>query len=134
MWRRSLFFPTVADVGAVIHLRDHHVLDSGIDLSLRLLHRLAETDNDENHAGRSRDEPLSVGLLHVFDVDVIRRRLLEDDGGVFREGVECFVVVERKWRNDDAYADLKSAANFQFGIGAGSKVEEELSACPLAGC
>jgi hypothetical protein len=42
----GVFDPAVADVGAVVHVRDEDVLDAGVGLRLGLEHGLAETDDD----------------------------------------------------------------------------------------
>jgi hypothetical protein len=44
----GVFGPAVADIGAVVHVGDENVLGSRVDLSLGLLHGLADADDDEN--------------------------------------------------------------------------------------
>jgi len=73
----AIFLPAVPDIRPVVHIRDHHILDSKINLILRLLHYLPGTDDDQNHARSSRNRPLAVDLLHVLDVDFIRRGFLK---------------------------------------------------------
>jgi hypothetical protein len=123
----AVFFPAVADVGAVIHVGNQDILDARVNLGLRLLHSLARADDDEDYAGSSGDEPLAVDLLDVFDVNFFRGRLFENDGRIFREGIEGFVVIERKRRDHDAHADLKTAADFELGVGAVGEVPEKLA-------
>src|SRR5208283_5561610 len=47
--------------------------------------------------------------------------------GIFGEGVESFFVVERERWNDDAHADLKTAAGAPLGIETGGKFPEEIA-------
>src|SRR5271168_377554 len=108
----AVFYPAVAYVCAVVHVGDQDVFDAGIDLGLGLLHGLAEADYYQNYSGGSGYQPLAVYLFHVFDVHFVGGGLFENDDGVLGEGIEGFIVVERKWRDDDAHADLESAADF----------------------
>jgi len=89
-----------------------------------LLHGLADADDYEDDTGSARDEPLTVHLFHVLDVDLIGRTAFEDDSVVFGERFERGFVVERKWRNDDANADLKTAAGAPFRFGSGCQFPE----------
>ncbi len=123
----GVFHPAVADVGAVVHVGNENVFDAGVDLGLRLLHGLAGADDDENDARSAGDEPLSVDLLNVLDVDALVHGALENDGGVFGEGIEGFLVVEGKRRNDDADTDLEAAASAPLGIEAIGKFPEEIA-------
>src|SRR5580693_10064847 len=75
----AIFHPTVTDIGAVIHVWDHHVFDARIGLSLGLLHRLAGASDGEYHAGSTCDEPFAADDLHVFDVVFVVGRLFEND-------------------------------------------------------
>src|SRR6185369_9330976 len=43
--------PPVADVLAIVHVRDHHVLDAIVGHALRLLHRRAGAADDQHDAG-----------------------------------------------------------------------------------
>ena len=52
---------------------------------------------------------------------------LENDGGIFGEGVEGFFVVEGKRRNDDAHADLKAAARAPLGFQAVGEFPEKIA-------
>src|SRR6266849_6820323 len=82
----GVFGPAVADVGAVVHVGDKDVFDAGIDLSLSLLHGLADADNDQHNAGGAGNQPLAVHFLYVFDVNAFHVGFLEDDSVVLREG------------------------------------------------
>src|SRR5882724_12268803 len=106
----GVFSPTVADVGAVVHVGDEDVFNAGVDLGLGLFHGLAGADDGEDDAGGARDEPLAVDLFYVLDVDLLGSAFLKNDGVILGEGFEGGVVVEREWRDDDAHADLKAAA------------------------
>jgi hypothetical protein len=112
----GIFYPAIADIGAVVHVGDENVFDAGIDLGLRLLHGLAGADDDEDDAGSAGNKPLTINLLDVFDVDAFVHGPLENDGGVFGEGVKRFFVVEGKRRDDDADTDLEAAASAPLGI------------------
>src|SRR5271169_1177548 len=72
----------------------------------------AVADFYQNYSGGSGYQPLAVYLFHVFDVHFVGGRLFENDDGVLGEGIEGFIVVERKGRDNDAHADLESAADF----------------------
>src|SRR5215472_15850987 len=122
----AIFFPAVADVSAVVHVRDEDVLDARVDLRLRLLHRLPGSDDNQDDAGRTGNEPLAIDLLDVFDVHFVGGRLLENNRGIFGEGLEGFVVVKGKRRHNDPHADLKAAAHLQFGVHAARQIPEEL--------
>ncbi len=123
----GVFHPAVADVGAVVHVGDEDVADAGIHLGLRLLHGAAGADDDEHDAGSPRDEPLAVVLFYVFDVDAVLRGLFEDDGGVSGKRFKRGVVVERKRRDDNAHADLKSGARAPLGLEAVGKLPKEFA-------
>jgi len=123
----GVFGPAVADVGAVVHIGDKNIFYAGIDLGLGLLHGLADAYDDEDDARSSSDKPLAVHLFYVFDVDLVGRAALEDDGVVLREGFECGVVIKGKRRNDDANADLKAAASAPLRLGAGSEFPEKIT-------
>jgi hypothetical protein len=112
----AVFFPTVSDVCAVVHVGNQNVFDARVHLRLGLLHRLAGADDDEDDAGSSGDEPLAVELFDVLDVGFVGGRLLKHDCGILGECIESFVVIERKRRNYDPDADLKPAADFEFRI------------------
>ena len=72
-------------------------------------------DDDQNHAGRSRDEPLAVDLFHVLDMNFVLRRFLNTITDLWRT-IRTFVIIERERRHDDAHADLEAAAVLQLRI------------------
>src|SRR5260221_9238945 len=123
----GVFGPAVADIGAVVHVGNQNVFDTGIDLSLGLFHGLADADYYKNHAGGSGDEPLAVHVLHVFNVDLFRNFAFKNDGVVLGEGFERGIIVERKRWNNDANADLKAAACAPFWLDAGGKLPEKFT-------
>lgn len=90
----AVFIPTVPDVGAVVHVRDHHVLDARIDLRLGLLHGLAQTNNDQNDSRSPCYQPLPVDLFDIFDVVLVVGWFLEDDRRIAGKRFEGFGVVE----------------------------------------
>jgi len=91
----GVFRPAVADVGAVIHVGDEDVFDAAVDLGLRLFHRLARANHRKHDSGCTGNEPLPVHLFHVFDVDLLGRAALENDGAIFRERFERRFVAKR---------------------------------------
>src|SRR5579871_102793 len=123
----GVFGPAVADVGSIVHVGNQNVFDARVDLRLGLLHGLAQTDDDEDNAGSAGDEPLTVYLFHVFDVNLLGNVAFKDDGVVFGKRFERSFVVEGKWRNDDANADLEAAARAPLGFGTGGKFPEEVA-------
>lgn len=72
----------------------------------------------------SSDQPLSVYFFYVFDVHAVLGGLLEDDGGVLGKGIECGVIVEWKWRNYDAHADLKAGTSTPLRLQAVGQLPE----------
>src|SRR5262249_46068924 len=119
--------PAVAYVCAVIHVGDENIFDAAIDLSLGLLHGLSEADNDQNHAGSSRDEPLAVDLFHVFNVNLVGRAALENNGVVLGKRLEGRLVVEWERRDDNTNADLKTAARAPFGFDTCGQFPEKIA-------
>src|SRR5262245_14939055 len=107
--------PAVADVFPIVHVGNHDVPDAVVRLPLRLLHRRSDSAGDQHDAGRARDDPLAVDLLHVLDVQSLAIRRLEEDHRILRTAVERLGIVERKRWNDDSHADLEAAASSQSG-------------------
>src|SRR5260221_2925540 len=122
-----VFGPAVADVGAVVHVGNENVFDTGIDLGLGLFHGLADADDYQDDTGSSGDEPLAVHVLDVFDVNLLWNLALEDDGVVLGEGFERGIIVERKRWNNDSDADLKAAARAPFRFDTGGKLPEKFT-------
>jgi hypothetical protein len=110
----GIFDPAVADVGAVVHVGDHDVFDARVHLGFGLQHGLPRADDDQNDSARAGDEPLAFDFLYIFDVNAVEVRFLEDDGAVFGKLRERRLIIEGKWRDDDANADLKPAACAPF--------------------
>src|ERR1700733_1613482 len=123
----GVFRPAVPDVGAVVHVRDEDVFDSGVHLSLSLLHGLAGANYREYNSGCAGDQPLAIHLFYVFDVNLLGRAAFEDDSVIFRERFEGGLVVEREWRDDDTHADLKAAARAPLWLRARRQFPEEIA-------
>jgi hypothetical protein len=47
----AVFYPAVADVGAVVHVGDQNIFDTGVHLGLCLLHGLAQADDYQDYSG-----------------------------------------------------------------------------------
>src|SRR5262249_39481370 len=71
--------------------------------------------------------PLSVDLHHVLDMHLFGDSFLEENGGMFRYGEKCGVIVERERGNDHAHSDLEAALHLQFRVYACSELREELA-------
>src|ERR1700735_3901401 len=123
----AIFHPAIADGRAIVHVGDHHFFDAAINLGLGLLHGLAQTDDDQNHARRPRNEQLAVHDFYIFDTHFVHGRLLKNDDCVLGKRVERFVVVKRKWRYDNTHTDLKTTADLKFRIVAIRQVPEKLA-------
>src|SRR5579872_702151 len=91
--------PALANIVAIIHVRDHDVANARISLRLSLAHRLTDPAYHEHDAGSACHVPLAVHLLHVLDVDFFRDALLEENGRILRYGLEGRVIVEWKGRH-----------------------------------
>src|SRR5512134_4010188 len=76
--------PALADVVAVVHVRDHDVAHAIVGLALRLLHGGADAAHDEHHARGAGHEPLAVGGPHVLYMNAVAARRLEQDHRVLR--------------------------------------------------
>ena len=123
----GVFDPAVTDVGAVVHVGDHDVLDAGINLGLGLEHGLTDAHNDQHDAARAGDKPLAFNFFYVLDVDAVEIGLFENDGAVLGKRLERRLVVEGKRRDDDANADLEAAARAPLGFDAGGELPEKIA-------
>src|SRR5579871_5055844 len=119
--------PSGRHVGAVVHVGNENIFHAAIDLRLRLLHGLAEADNDQDNSRSASNKPLTIDLLHVFDVNLLRNIPFKNDGIVLRERFERGFVVEWEWRHDNANSDLKTAARTQRRVGARGKLPKEIA-------
>jgi hypothetical protein len=116
--------PALADVIAVVHVRNHDVPDARIGLCLSLAHRLPKSADHQHHARGPGHVPLSVHLHHVLDVYLFGDGFLEEDGRMLRYGEECGVIVERERRNDEPHADLEAALHLELRVHACGEILE----------
>jgi hypothetical protein len=71
--------------------------------------RVAFAGHDDGHPVLSRETPLPVDHLRIFEVDPLAVPRLEDHGRAPRVLVVRLLVGERERRQDDPNADLVAA-------------------------
>ena len=62
-----IFEPTLSNVIAVVHVRNHDIPDARIGLRLCKAHRLSDSAHDQHHAGGAGDEKkFALVAVHRF--------------------------------------------------------------------
>src|SRR5688572_28323741 len=106
----AVLVPALADVVAVVHVRNHDVAHAVVGLALRLLHRGTHAADDQHDTGGPGDEPFALGGAYVLDVDALAARRLEEDYRILGSVLQSLGIVIGEGRYDDAHADLEAAA------------------------
>src|SRR5215471_16686357 len=119
--------PPLANVIAIVHVRNHDISDARISLCLGLSHCWPDSAHDQYHTRRPGHIPLSVYLHHVLDVHLFGNAFLEKNCRMLGHREEGGVVVEGERRNDNAYANLEAVLHLELWVHACGEVGEELA-------